>query len=131
MSLDAYWERVRGFLQRHGGVENKCDHNRTRTGEHWELPVVAHGRAGKLLISFTPENSRAIYQCFDSGLGRHITMENGFKTNGVSYKGLVFSPFSYRINFLGSRDVDLIRWESFILDLVPKKSLAAAAAAAS
>lgn len=53
-------------------------------------------------------------------------MENGFKTNGVSYKGLVFSPFNYKINFLGSRDVDVVRWESFILELVPKKSLAAA-----
>jgi len=127
VSYDAYWTRVREFLTRHGGVQDKSDHNRTRMGEHWELPVVAHGRAGKLLINFHPElHSRAIYQCFDSGLGRHITMENGFKTNGVSYKGLVFSPFSYKINFLGSRNIDLVRWESFILDLVPRKSLAAA-----
>ena len=126
MSLDSYWERVRGFLKRHGGVQDPSDHNRTRQGEHWELPVVAHGRAGKLLISFTPETSRAIYQCFDSGLGRHIAMENDFRTNGVSYKGLVFSPFSYKWNMLGSRDADLQRWESALLEVVPKKSLAVA-----
>jgi len=127
VSLESYWNRVRGFLTRHGGVQDQSDHNRTRTGEHWELPVVAHGRAGKLLISFHPEcQSRAIYQCFDSGLGRHIAMENDFRTNGVSYKGLVFSPFSYKWNLLASRDVDLNRWESALLEVVQKKSLAAA-----
>ena len=126
MSLDGYWARVREFLRNHGG-EQQGDHNRTRKGEHWELPVVAHGRAGKLLISFHPENqSRAIYQCFDSGLGRHITMENGFKTNGVSYKGLVFSPFSYRWNLLASRDQDLQRWESALLEVTAKRTMAAA-----
>jgi len=128
VSLESYWNRVRGFLTRHGGVQDQSDHNRTRQGEHWELPVVAHGRAGKLLISFHPEcQSRAIYQCFDSGLGRHIAMENDFRTNGVSYKGLVFSPFSYKWNLLASRDVDLNRWESALLEVVPKKSLAAVA----